>query len=58
MYTLLEGNGSHARCCVGVGHEVEVIFPNAEDEAWSQHKQLHIRENLKNATEDDSSCGI
>jgi hypothetical protein len=58
MYMLLEGNGSHACCSVGVGHELRVIFSNAKDEAWSKHKQLHIRESLKNATENDSPCGI
>jgi hypothetical protein len=48
MYMLLEDNRIHASVCVGAGNEFSVIFSNAKDEAWSQHKHLHGKQNLKN----------
>jgi hypothetical protein len=47
MYTLLKDNRDHASFCVRVGHNFCVIFSNAKDEARSQHKHLHDRENLE-----------
>jgi hypothetical protein len=43
MYTLLEDNRIHANVCFRTGNEFCVIFSNAKDEAWSQHKHLHDR---------------
>ncbi|KAG2049278.1 hypothetical protein BDR06DRAFT_715844 [Suillus hirtellus] len=34
---------------VGIGHELSVEFSNSKNQAWSQHKHLHDRENLKQA---------
>jgi len=48
MDSLLESNWSYSGCCIGVGHELSMIFSNAKDEVWSQHKHLH---ELKDLTE-------
>jgi hypothetical protein len=40
MY-MLEDNRIHASVCIGAGNKFCVIFSNAKDEAWSQHKHLH-----------------
>jgi hypothetical protein len=46
MDALLKINGSHRGCHTIVGYEFSVILPNAENEAWSQHKYLHDLEYL------------
>jgi hypothetical protein len=46
MYMLLEDNRIHASFCAGDGNEFCVIFSNAKDEAWSEHKRLHGQENI------------
>jgi len=48
MYALLESYCSHGSSFIGVVHDLSVLVPNAEDEAWSQHKHLHDLGNLKN----------
>jgi hypothetical protein len=50
MYAFLEDNRIHASFCVGVGHELSVIFSNIKDQAWSQHKHLYAKENVKKST--------
>jgi len=58
MYTVLEDNRSHAIFCVGVSHEISVIFSNAKNQAWPQHKHLHAQENFKSTIEYQSSYGF
>ncbi|KAG2043437.1 hypothetical protein BDR03DRAFT_941400 [Suillus americanus] len=40
IYTSLESNRRHAYCPVSPGHDLSVIFSNAEDQTRSQHKHL------------------
>lgn len=54
---LLESNGSHASCSIGVSHEFSVILSNAQDKAWSQYKHLHDYGELKDAIINLSSHG-
>jgi len=47
LYVLLESNCSHASSFFGGSHGLSVIFSDAKDEAWSQHKHLHECDELK-----------
>jgi len=58
MCAFLEDNRIHASFCVGSGQELSVVFSNTKDEAWSQYKYLHAKENLRSTIEYLSFHGL
>lgn len=58
LYTFLKSNGRYSSSCIGIGHEFGVMFSDAKDEAWAQHKRLHDLRNCHNASISLSSRGV
>jgi len=57
MDALLESNCRHGSSCLGVGHELSMIFSKAKNEAWSQYKYLQGNDELKEAKINITSHG-
>lgn len=57
-YVFLEANCSEDSSCFRVVHELGMIFSNAKDKVWTQHKYLHGKDEEDNTIIDLSSRRI
>jgi hypothetical protein len=57
-YAFLGTKCSEDSSCFRIVHELGMIFPNAKDKVWTQHKHLHGKNKKDNTIIDLSSRRI